>query len=172
MQIQLTTGQFTTIDAEYRDLVERYSWHNHNGYARTNIDGRKVFLHHLILPPPNGLLVDHRNRDKLDNRSENLRLVTVAQNQFNVPVRNKYGLKGVTSQGDKFRARIKTDDGDMSLGSHPNAVAAALAYDRAAIELRGEFAAPNFTVSFDGSGCPIYRPEAANLWKFLNRNHG
>jgi hypothetical protein len=45
---------------------------------------RTILMHRFILGAPAGICVDHRNRNRLDNRRQNLRLVTHAQNMMNV----------------------------------------------------------------------------------------
>ena len=73
------------VDNEDEDLFNQYKWHiNDNGYVvwHGKIDGKKqtVRLHRLIAKPKKGLVVDHINRNKLDNRRSNLRCVTQAIN--------------------------------------------------------------------------------------------
>jgi hypothetical protein len=68
-----------------RVLCHRYVWELHNG------------------PIPEGMEVDHKNQDKLDNRIENLRLATRSENRCNVPAysNNKTGVKGLSWATDK-----------------------------------------------------------------------
>lgn len=47
------------------------------------MNSKGKYLHHQILPPKKGFIIDHINRNKLDNRPENLRYVTVRQNTIN-----------------------------------------------------------------------------------------
>jgi hypothetical protein len=66
-----------------------------HGYALRN----QTLLHRLLMNPPPGMEVDHINGDRLDNRRENLRLVTHAENVANRALRNKVnesGFRGVT----------------------------------------------------------------------------
>ena len=68
---------------------------------------------------PGDLLVDHINRDSLDNRLENLRLLTRADNRRNSD-RNKYAkhkYKGVYPNGKKWIARPTIDGKLKSLGT-------------------------------------------------------
>lgn len=70
----------------------RWWRHKSSGYAVTKIDSKFVALHQMILPPIHGVETDHINRDRLDNRVENLRYVTKGQNRF-----NSGGLRNNTS---------------------------------------------------------------------------
>lgn len=80
------TADFTLVSIEDRHLG-RYSWSPSRwGYPRRRVsDGGAIFLHRQIMGcvPHDGLVVDHINRDKVDCRRENLRLVTQAQNAQN-----------------------------------------------------------------------------------------
>lgn len=53
------------------------------GYPMTKINGRTYRLHQCIKRAEPGLVVDHINRIKLDNRSANLRVVTIGENLEN-----------------------------------------------------------------------------------------
>lgn len=98
----------------------------HNRYVRMSVDGRRYRGHHLAwlwvygrLPTP-GLQIDHIDGDTLNNRIANLREVTPAQNQQNKRrafVKSATGMLGVGKRGERFFARIKSDDGIKYLGS-------------------------------------------------------
>lgn len=84
----IVQGKVVLIDAEDEHIFQQYKWHiSDSGYAvwRGNVNGKKetVRLHRLIARPPKGLVVDHINRDKLDNRKRNLRCVSQAVNVRN-----------------------------------------------------------------------------------------
>lgn len=66
----------------------------HNFYVIFCKDNKRVRLHRFITKCPKGLQVDHVNHNTLDNRKENLRVVTLFQNQQN-RVDNKSGKVGV-----------------------------------------------------------------------------
>lgn len=90
--------------------------------------------------------IDHINTIKTDNRLANLREATPQENQRNrkVSSSNKTGLKGVSlGKTGKYRARIHVDGKELFLGLFDSAIAAAEAYDNAAINLFGSFALTN-----------------------------
>ena len=83
--IELGNGKgFTQIDADDAHL-DKHNWClSGDGYPMTFVKGKLVKLHHLVLgKPENGLVTDHINRNKLDNRKENLRFVTQRENLLN-----------------------------------------------------------------------------------------
>lgn len=71
-------------EADY-DLVSGYTWcKGSNGYAQTGGSHSKLQrMHVLIMGRESGKEVDHINRNKLDNRRANLRLVTRSVNNLN-----------------------------------------------------------------------------------------
>jgi hypothetical protein len=92
--------------------------------------------------------VDHINGEGLDNRRENLRLATHAQNLKNlkVPKNSTTGFKGVSFRKDKrkYEAYIKYDNNPRKrLGYFKTAKEAAEAYNDAAAEFHGEYARLN-----------------------------
>jgi hypothetical protein len=94
---------------------------------------------------------DHINHNGLDNRKTNLRICTTSQNAQNRPkdTRNISGYKGVgrcMSRGCNYewRAEIKINGKKIHLGLFHSPEKAALAYDKAARNLFGEFALTNF----------------------------
>jgi hypothetical protein len=82
------SGQPVLTDEEDSVLLTAYRWHlsrkSHTSYVIRRIrtpKGRKtVYLHREITKAPAGLVVDHINGNGLDNRRENLRVVTAQEN--------------------------------------------------------------------------------------------
>jgi len=85
-------------------------------------------------PIPEGLFIDHINRDPSDNRIENLRLATQFQN-----TQNTKG-DGYIKRNGKFVARIKHNYKHIWLGTYDNPYEAHGAYLEAKKELCGEYA--------------------------------
>ncbi|MBT2232198.1 HNH endonuclease [Nonomuraea sp. NEAU-A123] len=117
-----------------------YAW------ARTDAGTKPVAR--LVIDVPEGIQVDHINRNPLDNRRENLRPATRTQNARNRWGWGQTGYKGVRARGPRgagpYEAAIYVDKKRIYLGRLKTAEEAARLYDAAAKERFGEFAALNF----------------------------
>lgn len=161
-KIKLTQGKYAIVDNKDFELVSKHNWgFDNTGYAKRitytgGIPGKvhqtrgstKVYLHHEIIgKPPKGFVVDHINRNPLDNRRENLRFCTHSQNHGNQikQKNNTSGYRGVSfvKRNNNWRARIKLMGKEISLGSFKTLKQAALAYNLAAQKLFGKFALLN-----------------------------
>jgi len=82
-------------------FVDTSYWENidENYYVGCEIDGKRFRMHRWIMQPSEDLLIDHINHHGWDNRRENLRIVTPAQNSQNfLPIRKintSSGFRGV-----------------------------------------------------------------------------
>lgn len=155
MKLISSNGYEYQIDECHSHLVEGKSWcvaKAHKGKYKYVVNvvlkrgkAKTIYLHRLIALAKPGELVDHRNGDTLDNRSENLRLTTNRLNQGNQRrVRGKVELKGVTLERGKYRARIRCGGKKLSLGNYATKEEAAKAYAIAAKSVFGEYGYSNF----------------------------
>lgn len=151
-KIQLTQGKFALVDAEDFEKLSKYSWcfdgRNYavrNKWDKKNKIGKIVYMHRELFGVDIGKYVDHINGNQLDNRKENLRIVTHAENIRNQKVNPKRGrskYKGVywNKEKNKWQAQITFNYKCKSLGRFFKEKDAAIAYNHAAKELFGEYA--------------------------------
>ena len=104
----------------------------------------QVHMHREILQAPEGVDVDHRDGNGLNNRKSNLRLATRSQNQWNKTAykTNTSGYKGVTwdIQKGKWRVKIAVNRRQIFLGLFDDLTEAGAAYAEAALKYHGDFA--------------------------------
>lgn len=140
------------VDPAIYDVLTEYRWKVHpKGYAQTwgaYPEGHKPtthLLHRMVMQicghNIDGLLVDHRNRNKHDNRYKNLRAVDINQSNQNRSTQSKY--KGVQHVGNMWVASIDVEGEHIRLGSFEFVDDACDAYDTAAKSLHGEYAVLN-----------------------------
>ncbi len=157
--INLGRGHKAIVDMEDLPRLSRKRWcakkrHNTH-YAIYTLKGEQRgqirYMHHLIMgKTPEGMEVDHRNGNGLDNRKSNLRFCTHKENSRSrrkVDPKASSRYKGVTweSSRKEWHVRITGIDGQrIFLGRFNSELDAARAYDEKAAELFGDFAVLNF----------------------------
>ena len=156
-QIPLTKGYFALVDDDDYPIASQHKWTYDNGYAvrkATIAKGqyKKILLHRFLISAQPGQMVDHANRNSLDNRRCNLRLCTGSQNNANRrvlrPSSSPYRGVRKASNVERWEAAIGYNYRFIHLGSFLTQEEAARAYDAKAIELYGEFASTNFPKCF------------------------
>ena len=196
------TNKFAVIDEECLSVVASHKWylnsagyaasvHHRKGCARVDVHRNvNVAMHRLIMgePPHEGLSVDHADRDRLNNRINNLRWATPAQNAV-----NKATYKVGSSA---FKGVSKTKEGYWSAnfagvyyGTYELEEEAALVYDKAARAFDSEFAwlnfpdelytkpvrfldyAPDFNIKSDYEGVSYFRKGGKRVkrWRAIHK---
>lgn len=115
----------------------------HDGYLTTTISTRPYMVHRLVWMHVHGTwpegCIDHINRNRADNRIENLRVVSFSENKENTGVQanSVSGIKGVQflKSRNQWRARIQTKGQLFDLGRFNSAEEAGAAYTAAAARL-------------------------------------
>ena len=130
------------ISKEDEELLKLYRilFDKNSGYFRVYLGkGEYTYLHRLIVNAQKGDIVDHIDRNRQNNTRENLRIVTRATNNYNREVKNKLG-RGIYFDkfGNRFRACISHENKTLKLGSFKTLIQAKEAYNKKAVELRGD----------------------------------
>jgi hypothetical protein len=154
IEISISKGKYHTyIDEEDFDTVMRYKWRilkkSNTSYVHTGRLDNHIFLHRLITKAPKGVLVDHIDKNGLNNCKNNLRLCDTRQNVCYSKNFGKIPYKGVYFKKtlQKYVAQIAYKGHKYHLGCFNLAHEAALVYDKKAKELHGEFAQLNFPLT-------------------------
>lgn len=145
---------WAVVDAEDAQRCMEYKWNLHiygrdrqrtctTQIKQDNGKFKRTRLHKFIMRT--NRLVDHIDRDPLNNRKSNLRRCTSNDNARNKGMQrnNTSGYKGVSRCGNKWRACIAVDGKNRHIGLFPTPEEAAQAYNAKAIELHGEYAYQN-----------------------------
>ena len=170
--ITLKNGTVTILDPEDYEWARHFDWQvSNSGYIfrsvryyqeHNHVKQKQTFLylHKMIMEPSEPFWIDHINRDKLDNRKSNLRLVTPTENANNRFLKNKIHSTyiGVSRVKDTspvvWTSSIKTRSGKIiSTGRFNSEIEAASARDIAIKKEWGDFAILNFP-----NGVPIKNP--------------
>jgi len=148
--IELTQGFKATVDDDDFDRLSSVKWCYSDGYAVRNVrmpDGSRetIRMHWEVIGRPEvGFETDHKNGNGIDNRRENLRNCTHAQNNKNAAMHknNRSGVKGVCwkKENRKWMASIMSNRKLFYLGLFESKEAAGKAYNDAAVRLHGQYA--------------------------------
>lgn len=152
--IPLTRGKFAKVDDDDFEYLNQWKWYcDRKGYAcragGIEIKRNTIRMHREIIKTPKGMLTDHIDRDRLNNCKSNLRICLFSGNSANTGLtkNNTTGYKGIAFMGgkvNKWKARIKFNCKLYHIGCFKTKEEAAMAYDKKAKELFGEFACLNF----------------------------
>ncbi len=131
-EVSTSQGIKFKIDSEDLERIKEYTWYAYKKRkggefyitADKQVKGqrKRYNLHRFLLgcSKGDGKIVDHINRDTLDNRKNNLRFTTHSQNQGNCKVdkRNELGIAGVRKHKkcNKYQARIVVNNKEIYLG--------------------------------------------------------
>lgn len=117
-----------------------------SGYVIAAVDGQHYRAHRLAWLYMTGAwpaaFIDHKNRDRADNRWANLREATKSQNGANQAPRSAHGFKGATynKRQGRWVAQAKINGKPVYLGYHDTPEEAHEAYMAAMTAHFGEFA--------------------------------
>lgn len=145
-------GRYFLIDEEDLFKIKNYPISaDSKGYVRLSINGEDIPLHRFLMNPSDDKVVDHKNRKPNDNRKNNLRVCTEAENMRNLSIakNNKTCVTGVfkvklKKKGYRYVAEITVNYKRKYLGYFKNFEDAIKARKEAELKYFGEFA-PTYT---------------------------
>lgn len=153
-EIKLTKGQFALVDDSDYEAVNKQKWYASKGnytyyaQARPKKYGPLIHMHRVIMGLADKLLfIDHIDGNGLNNQRSNLRIATRSDNnshKTSVGVSGFMGVFRTSAINESYFSRIIKHGKRYYLGSFHTKEEAAMAYDKKAIELHGEFANLNF----------------------------
>lgn len=144
--IALTQGFHALVDDEdYDFLVTVGDWHYAKGYAATWCrEKRCPLMMHDFIARRKGIsgLIDHKDRNPLNNTRDNLRVASKSQNGMNAKLSkaSTSKIKGVSRDRTRWRAHIVVNGKQVHLGSFGTKEEAAIARKDAERHFFGEFA--------------------------------
>lgn len=113
-------------------------------YLLVGLDRRYYLAHRIIWKMVTGeeppQCIDHKDGDCQNNRWGNFRRATNGQNVANSAPRSRSGFKGVYKHHKKWRAVVRFDNVQRTIGHYDTPEIAAQARHAAALKYQGEFA--------------------------------
>lgn len=141
----------TIVDEKSFNEIKKYKISYSNKYAKILVDNKLYRLHRYLLNCNDlDYYVDHINGNKLDNRIENLRIVTPQQNNMNKKSTDKSTSKyiGVYLYSDgKWKASIRVNNKNIHLGTFIKEIDAAKSRDIATKKYFGEHGKLNLKIN-------------------------
>lgn len=143
------------VDDEDYDYLNQWRWsvvERHRTCYAMRIEvtegGRTTFfMHRFIMNTPRDIQVDHIDGNGLNNQKSNLRNATHGQNQSNRKSWGRSVYLGVSFQKGGYLSTIRSNNKQIYLGLFTSEEEAAIAYDKAALALHGEFSRLNFPLN-------------------------
>jgi len=130
------------IDIDDLERVLLYRWNNDRSNHLNN-SKLKIRLHRYIMNCPSDKVVDHINRNPLDNRKVNLRICTSHENSMNASLskNNTSGVNGVywDKSKNKWCAEIKYNYKKIFIGRYDSLEKATEMRTKAELKYFGEF---------------------------------
>lgn len=119
--ISLTKNKIAIIDSNMLQIINKNKWFaQHDSSIRNFYAARtmtiapkkvvRILMHHMVVGKPlHGFVVDHINGDTLDNRRENLRIVTNRENSQNRSTHRNGRLVGATyvRKNNRWQSQIQ-----------------------------------------------------------------
>ena len=134
-RIPLTQGQFALVDAvDYTWLMQWKwcaVWKKNTFYAVRSVFGETatIYMHREIIgcTPGDGVTVDHKKHDTLDNRRSELLITNVRGNGENRNDQSSYGIGVIKSRCGRYESRLVVNGKSTHIGTFDTPTEAAQA---------------------------------------------
>lgn len=137
LRIELTKGKHAIADRIDYDLLKNKGWvYNGWGYASATINYKVTTMHQFLMGKKPPLIIDHINKNPLDNRRSNLRFTTRSINCLNS---DKWKGYSFSKEKRKFIVNIKAGRKCYYLGAYKTETEAKLVADRFRKRVCSEF---------------------------------
>lgn len=146
------SDKFALVSDEDFEKVSIYKWYLVKGYAQTSKPGEYLKMHRFIVGALPGQIVDHRDRIRLNNQRENLRIVSSGVNAHNRSGKKQnrkrlyFGVEYISSR-KIFRAVITRNGNKTISESYKTELAAAIRFNRMIVENNFESIKNNFSLT-------------------------
>lgn len=164
---------YTKVSIEDYHSVIQYNWYRHSSkatriYVVGTVNGKRTSLHKFIIGDAGPYhVIDHINNDTLDNRRENLRIVTVSQNNQNKRSQANSSSQYIGVYFDKQHKKWVASHSNTRIVTLTNEVHAAKEYDKYIINLYGKDVKTNFPINSYPSDelkiAKLLKPKKQNL---------
>jgi HNH endonuclease len=156
---------YAAVDDEFAaELEEMGRWDFYmprgkkSSYARLRLSGRgagEVRMHQAVwrmagYELPDEMQIDHIDRDGLNNKISNLRLVTHSGNQLNRSLangairKNRTGVAGVSRSKKRWSVQVATGSGSEYIGHYPDFETAVRQRDWVMLQIHGDRAKTHY----------------------------
>ena len=156
-QIELSQGKVALVDDADYESLNQFNWQAIKAYSRDvyyaiktekeNGKWRTISMHRVIMNAPNGMDIDHKDTDGLNNQRYNLRLCTRSQNSLNrkkrVVASSKYKNVHFSQTHQRWIVRVSKNGTYKSIGVFKTELEAGIIANITMRRYHGKFARPN-----------------------------
>jgi len=135
VKIHIKDDIYTTVDSDIADKIKgkKLFFGGNRNYVCLTIEGKRIRLHRYIMKACPGQIVDHINRNRYDNRKNNLRLVTRSQNMLNsnrkIISSSKYFRVYKRGNAERYRVKFLHNNKNVNISDFYSKTVAALFAD-------------------------------------------
>lgn len=122
VHVILRTRDEMLCDSEDWNKLKEFTWTKDKwGYASASVHGKRKKFHIEVMGKKNGYVIDHEDRNKLNNQKSNLRFLTKSGNAANSKLskNNTSGVKGVRkARSGRWVACLMLNGKNIYLGTY------------------------------------------------------